>query len=270
MYVDGRPVVDLWGGLADRESSRPWADDTIVLVFSSTKGVTATAANLLVERGDLDLDAPVAQYWPEFAAAGKDAVPVRYLLSHRVGLPVVDGEFTIGDVLAWDPVVDALASQSPRWEPGTAHGYHMRTYGWLVGELVRRVSGRTIGRFVADEVAAPLGVDFWIGLPEEQEPRSATLVPAGPSDLVELLPEGTLLRRGDPQPRRALRLRRALEHPTVPRGGAAVVERHRRRPLAGPDVRVAHRRGRRNAPAHPRHRERGSDTSRRAAPTRPS
>jgi CubicO group peptidase (beta-lactamase class C family) len=200
VYVDGRPVVDIWGGVADVATNRGWAEDTIVLVYSSTKGVTATAANLLIERGELDPDAPVAEYWPEFAAAGKEQLPVRAVLSHQAGLPVVDGEFTLDDVLAWDPIVDALAAQEPRWEPGTAHGYHMRTYGWLVGELVRRVTGRTIGAFVADELAAPLGLDFWIGLPEEHEARCATLVPAGPSDLVELLPEGTLLREAIPNP----------------------------------------------------------------------
>ncbi|MGI8796546.1 MAG: serine hydrolase domain-containing protein [Acidimicrobiia bacterium] len=200
VYVDGRPVVDIWGGVADVATDRRWEQDTIVLVYSSTKGVTATAANLLVERGELDPDAPAADYWPEFAAAGKEKVPVRSVLSHQAGLPVVDGEFTLDDVLAWHPIVAALATQAPRWEPGTAHGYHMRTFGWLVGELVRRVTGRTIGRFVADELAAPLGLDFWIGLPEEQEPRCATLVPAGDSDLVELLPEGTLLREAIPNP----------------------------------------------------------------------
>ncbi|MGQ0802495.1 MAG: serine hydrolase domain-containing protein [Actinomycetota bacterium] len=200
VYVGGRPVIDIWDGTADVATDRPWAEDTIVLVYSSTKGVTATAANLLVERGAIDLDAPVAEYWPEFAAGGKDTVAVRTVLSHQAGLPVVDGDFTIDDVLAWHPVVDALATQAPRWELGTAHGYHMRTFGWLVGELVRRVTGRTIGRFVADELAGPLGLDFWIGLPEEQEPRCATLVPAGDSDLVELLPEGTLLREAIPNP----------------------------------------------------------------------
>jgi CubicO group peptidase (beta-lactamase class C family) len=200
VYVDGRPVVDIWGGVADAATGRGWADDTIVLVFSSTKGVIATAANLLVERGELDLDAPVAEYWPEFAAAGKERVLVRAVLSHQAGLPVVDGEFTLDDVLAWQPVVDALAAQAPRWEPGSAHGYHMRTYGWLVGEIVRRVTGRTIGPFVAEELAAPLELDFWIGLPEGQEQRCATIVPAGSADLVELLPEGTLLREAIPNP----------------------------------------------------------------------
>jgi len=200
VYVDGQPVVDVWGGVADVATHRPWAEDTIVLVYSSTKGVTATAANLLIERGELDVDAPVAEYWPEFAVAGKDNLRVRSVLSHQAGLPVVDGEFTLDDVLAWQPIVDALAAQEPRWKPGTTHGYHMRTYGWLVGELVRRVTGRTIGRFVADEVVEPLGLEFWIGLPEEQEPRCATLVPAGDSDLVELLPEGTLLREAIPNP----------------------------------------------------------------------
>ena len=178
--VGGRTVVDVWGGLADRASGRPWASDTLQLVFSTTKGATAICAHLLVQRGLLDLDAPVASYWPEFAANGKGEIPVRWVLSHRAALAEIEGTFTLDEALAWGPVVDALAAQAPNWEPGTADGYHIRSYGWLVGELVRRVDGRTLGRFFADEVAAPLGLDFWIGLPEAEEPRVSTVIPPDP------------------------------------------------------------------------------------------
>jgi CubicO group peptidase (beta-lactamase class C family) len=181
VFHHGRKVVDLWGGVADAASGRPWAEDTIVLVYSSTKGVTAVLANLAIERGLLDPDAPVATYWPEFAAAGKDAVTVRQVLSHQAGLPLVEADLTLEEALAWEPVVTSLAAQAPIWAPGTRHGYHMRTYGWLVGELLRRTTGRTPGTFLRDEVAGPLGLDVWIGLPEEQEPRVATLVPPATS-----------------------------------------------------------------------------------------
>jgi CubicO group peptidase (beta-lactamase class C family) len=177
VVVGGESVVDVWGGLADRATERPWARDTLQLVFSTTKGATALCAHLLVQRGLLDVDAPVASYWPEFAANGKGDIPVRWVLSHRAGLAEIEGTFTLDDALSWDPVVEALAAQPPNWEPGTAHGYHIRSYGWLVGELVRRVDGRTLGRFFADEVAAPLGLDFWIGLPEAEEARVSTVIP---------------------------------------------------------------------------------------------
>jgi CubicO group peptidase (beta-lactamase class C family) len=125
----------------------------------------------------LDPEAPVATIWPEFAVNGKDAITVGQVMSHQAGLPLVDGDFTLEEVLSWKPMVDALAAQKPIWPPGTKHGYHMRTFGWLVGELVRRVTGSTIGAYLRDEIAAPLGLDFWIGLPEEIEPRVARLVP---------------------------------------------------------------------------------------------
>jgi CubicO group peptidase (beta-lactamase class C family) len=183
VYLDGRPVVDIRAGIADVATGRPWAEDTLALVFSTTKGATAICANLLVERGLLDPDARVAEYWPEFAVNGKDDMPVRAVLSHRAGLPVVEGDFTLETALAWDPVVEQLASQQPRWdwrEP--APGYHVRSFGWLTGELVRRVTGSTIGRFFAEEIAAPLDLEFWIGLPEAQEPRLATLIPPDPPE----------------------------------------------------------------------------------------
>ena len=181
VYLRGEPVVDIHAGLADAATGRPWQADTLQLVFSATKGVTATCVLQLVERGAIDLDAPVARYWPEFAANGKERIPVRWLLSHRAGLAAIEGEFTLDEALAWDPVVTALAAQAPLWEPGTKHGYHLRSYGWLLGELVRRIDGRTPGRFFADEIARPLGLEFWIGLPEVEEPRVSTIVPPEPA-----------------------------------------------------------------------------------------
>ena len=180
VYAGGQAVVDLWGGFADREAGRVWERDTAALVFSTTKGATAVCMNLLAERGAIDLDRPVAAYWPEFAAAGKGAIPVRWLLGHRAGLAAVDGDLTLDEVLAWDPVVRALAAQAPNWEPGTAHGYHARSYGWLNGEVIRRATGRSPGRFFADEIARPLALDFWIGLPEAEERRVAKIYPAAP------------------------------------------------------------------------------------------
>lgn len=170
------PVVDLWAGTADAATGTPWAEDTLALVFSTTKGMTAIVIAMLVERGLLDYEAPVAGYWPPFAAEGKDSVTVGQLLSHQAGLSFADPPLGLNDILAVTPVVDALAAQAPLWEPGTAHGYHALTYGWLAGELVRRVDGRTIGAFFADEVAAPLGLDCWIGLPESEERRVAPLL----------------------------------------------------------------------------------------------
>jgi CubicO group peptidase (beta-lactamase class C family) len=197
VYLDGHPVVDLWGGVADATTGKPWLSDSVVLVYSSTKGVTSVCANLLIERRLIDPAAAVCEYWPEFAAAGKGAITVAQLMSHQAGLPFVEGDYSLEEVLAWDPMVQALAAQEPVWPPGTRHGYHMRTFGWLVGELVRRVDGRTIGTFWRDEIAVPLGLDFWIGLPESIEPRVARLVP--PKDdlgaLLQQLGPGLLLAR---------------------------------------------------------------------------
>lgn len=187
VYVGGRPVVNLWDGLADREANRPWRNNTIVQVASTTKGATAICAHMLAQRGELDLDAPVVQYWPEFGANGKDQIPVRWLLSHQVGLPIVDGPLTFEQACAWDPVIRALEAQEPLWQPGTAHVYHSVTFGFLVGEIVRRISGKSLGTFFADEVAAPLGLSAWIGLPEEQEHRVARIENAAPFSVEELI-----------------------------------------------------------------------------------
>jgi CubicO group peptidase (beta-lactamase class C family) len=175
-YHRGEKVVDLWGGIADPATGAPWLEDSMILVFSSTKGATALCAHLLAERGELDVEAPVAQYWPEFAAAGKQDMPVSYLLSHQAGLAWIDGTMTIEEALAWEPVVERLAAETPKWEPGTAQGYHAVTYGWLVGEVVKRISGKSLGTFFHDEVATPLGLDWYIGLPEAQDQRVVPLI----------------------------------------------------------------------------------------------
>jgi CubicO group peptidase (beta-lactamase class C family) len=179
-YHHGRKVVDLWGGVAGSAASAEWTEDTLVPVFSTTKGATTITALMLADQGVLDLDAPVARYWPEFAAAGKERIPVAMILNHQAGLPVVDAPLTLDDVLAGQPVVRALAAQRPIWEPGSRHGYHGLTYGWLVGELVCRITGTSLGRFFASEVARPLGLDFWIGLPEAEERRVAPVLDAPP------------------------------------------------------------------------------------------
>jgi CubicO group peptidase (beta-lactamase class C family) len=176
--VDGRPVVDLWGGYADRERARSWESDTLVNVYSTTKGMTAICAHQLVEQGKLDLDKPVAHYWPEFAAQGKDSLPVRHLLSHRAGLPAVGTPLAKGSVYDWGAVTRALADTKPWWEPGSKHGYHALTYGHLVGEVVRRVSGESLGTYFRNHVAAPLGLDFHIGLEAKHDGRVAHMIPA--------------------------------------------------------------------------------------------
>jgi CubicO group peptidase (beta-lactamase class C family) len=181
VIVEGRTVVDLWGGVADRRTGRPWQQDTPVLIFSATKGATALCAHVLAARRRLDLDEPVCRYWPEFARAGKERIPVRMLLNHQAGLPAVERVLGREALFDREVLANALAEQAPHWTPGTAHGYHALTFGWLVGEVVRRASGKTLGRFFADEIAAPLGLDFWIGLPAPIEARVAVLRMAPPA-----------------------------------------------------------------------------------------
>jgi CubicO group peptidase (beta-lactamase class C family) len=183
LYVDGEVKVDIWAGVADRRTGRHWAEDTLQLVYSTTKGAAAICVARLVEAGQISYDEPVATYWPEFAANGKETVTVRQVMSHQAGLPYATEPLSFEDLMAVTPVVEALAAQAPVWEPGTTHGYHAVTYGWLAGELVRRVDGRRIGRYFAEEIAEPLGLDFWIGLPESEEPRVSRLEAApAPTD----------------------------------------------------------------------------------------
>ncbi len=174
--IGGRLVVDLWGGHADAARTRPWQRDTIVNVFSTTKAMTALCAHLLVDRGLLDLDAPVARYWPEFAAAGKEALPVRMLLSHTAGLAAVRPRISLDTVYDWDRYAAVIAAEAPWWEPGTANGYHALTFGHLVGELIRRISGKSVGQFLRDEVTGPLGADFHVGLRASEESRCAEMI----------------------------------------------------------------------------------------------
>lgn len=173
--LDGELVVDLWGGHRDLERSVPWTRDTLVNTYSTTKGMTALCAHQLVERGRLDLDAPVARYWPEFAAHGKQSIPVRWLLSHQAGLPAVRAPLHADTIFDFDAMAAALADQEPWWEPGTRHGYHALTFGFLVGELIRRVSGQSVGAFFRDNVAGPLGADFHIGFDATHDPRVSDL-----------------------------------------------------------------------------------------------
>lgn len=183
VVVDGQTVVDLWGGHADPNRTRPWERDTIVNVYSTTKGITATCAHRLAEQGKLDFDAPVSKYWPEFAQAGKEEMPVRYLLSHRAGLPAMREFLPPGGHFNWKLVTETLAATEPWWEPGTQHGYHAVTYGWLVGQVIRRISGKTVSQFFNDEVAGPLGIDFLMGFGPEHDSRVAIMMPAELPDL---------------------------------------------------------------------------------------
>ncbi|QXC62693.1 beta-lactamase family protein [Aquihabitans sp. G128] len=176
--LHGEPVVDLWAGDADGEGT-PWQQDTIVNVWSTTKTMAATSLLILADRGELDLDAPVADVWPEFAANGKDRITTAQIMGHTAGLSGWDPAIEPADLYDWDKAVSVLGAQAPWWEPGTASGYHALTQGYLEGEVVRRVSGRTIGTFFREEVAEPLGADFHIGLPESEEHRVGEMVPPG-------------------------------------------------------------------------------------------
>ncbi|MGW1977564.1 serine hydrolase domain-containing protein [Streptomyces sp. NPDC001889] len=180
VLVGGRTAVDLWGGWADAARTRRWERETLVNVWSTGKGPTALCAHLLADRGLLDLDAPVAAYWPEFAAAGKDGVLVRHLLAHRAGLAGLREPHSLEQAYDWELTCSRLAATAPWWEPGTRSGYHTLTYGHLVGEVVRRITGLLPGEFLAREVTGPLGIDFTIGLPEDQAGRAAELVQPPP------------------------------------------------------------------------------------------
>ena len=177
LTIDGRFVVDLWAGWMDEARARPWQRDTLVNVFSVGKAFATVSLLMLVERGLVDLDAPVARYWPEFAAAGKAAISVRMLLCHRAGLPAIRRMLPERAIYDWRAMTEALAGEEPWWEPGRLHGYHVNTFGFLIGEIVRRVSGVTIGAFVRREIAGPLGADFHFGVGSEQFARIADYLP---------------------------------------------------------------------------------------------
>jgi CubicO group peptidase (beta-lactamase class C family) len=190
VVLDGEPVVDIWGGYKDAEQTAPWERDTIVNVFSTTKTMTALCALILADRAELDLHAPVIRYWPEFGQAGKERIEVRHLLGHTAGLSGWQEPVALESLADWELCVSLLAAQAPWWDPGTASGYHAVTQGYLVGELVRRVTGQSVGQFFKQEIAAPLGADFHIGLPAEADPRAVALIPPPPTDLQRIgLPE---------------------------------------------------------------------------------
>jgi CubicO group peptidase (beta-lactamase class C family) len=180
VFLHGDPVVDIWGGYVDEAHSAPWASDTITNVWSTTKTMTFLTALILHDRGELDFHAPVARYWPEFAAANKAAVEVRHLMGHTAGLPGWDEPLVAEDLADWEKCTEALAAQAPWWDPGTASGYHAITQGYLIGEVVRRITGESIGSWFAREVAKPLEADFHIGLPESEDHRVANVIPPPP------------------------------------------------------------------------------------------
>jgi CubicO group peptidase (beta-lactamase class C family) len=177
IVLDGELVLDLWGGYADTAQTTPWERDTITNVWSTTKTMAALCALVLADRGELDVDAPAADYWPEFKANGKEGVLVRHFMSHTAGLSGWDPPIAIEDLYDWEKATSVLAAQAPWWAPGSASGYHAVTQGYLIGELVRRITGKTIGTFFAEEVAGPIGADFHIGTPAECDSRIANVIP---------------------------------------------------------------------------------------------
>jgi CubicO group peptidase (beta-lactamase class C family) len=173
LWIEGEEKVSIAGGETVAGGGEPYDVDTLQLVFSSTKGLVAMCANLLAQRGELDVDALVTDVWPEYGGAGKQDTKIEWLLTHQAGVPIIDAPLTLEEVLSWDPVIEAIGEQEPQWVPGTAHGYHAVSYGWLVGEVIRRVTGKTVGAFFAEEIAGPLGLETWIGLPHEHFQRVA-------------------------------------------------------------------------------------------------
>lgn len=226
--LDGRTVVDIWGGFRDTARTTPWTGDTIVNVWSMTKTVTSLAALTLVERGQLDVYAPVAEYWPEFAANGKADIEVRHLMSHTSGVSGWDQPIVLEDIYDRDDATARLAAQAPWWEPGTASGYHMLDYGHLIGEMVRRISGKPLKRFVDEEIAGPLGADFQIGARDSDWDRIADVVPPPPMpfDLAELDQTSPMVRtlparwatRPRPTPRPGAKQRSGRSTATATRG----------------------------------------------------
>ncbi|MEU8892602.1 serine hydrolase domain-containing protein [Streptomyces sp. NPDC048442] len=178
VFADGHKVVDLWGGTADERTGQAWQEDTVVPVFSCAKGIVSICVQLLAQQGKLDLDAPVERYWPEFAQAGKEEITARMVLGHRAGLPVLDRTLSFEEITAWTPVVHAIEEQKPLWEPGTTYEYHAHVFGFLLGELIRRITGLTPGAYFRRAVADPLGLSCWIGLPDSETGRLARLVEA--------------------------------------------------------------------------------------------
>lgn len=215
VYQDGRPVVDVWGGLADPRTGRPWAHDTSAVIFSCSKGLLAICAYLLVQEGRLDLDAAVATYWPAFAAAGKGSITVREVMSHRAGLAALDVDLTLDAVLAWEPVVRAIEAQPPRHLAADGHIYHPMTFGWLVGEVIRRITGRTPGRFFRDTLGDPLDLQTWIGLPDGARRSVAWMAPPLPDEDSDAAREAARIAREDASAERSASMGGAFAFPAL-------------------------------------------------------
>jgi len=213
VYVDGAPVVDLWGGVADSRSGRPWDHDTGAVIFSCTKGVLAICVYMLVQEGRISLDAPVADYWPEFGRQGKDEVTVRTAMSHRAGLASLDPDFTLGEVLAWEPVVRAIEEQRPHHPPGAGHVYHAFTYGWIVGEIIRRVTGMLPGEYFRHAIGDRLGLRTWIGLPATEGSSVAWMEPPLPDEDSEPARQAAWVRETNPVVDRSLTMGGAFAFP---------------------------------------------------------
>ncbi|MFG2527670.1 serine hydrolase domain-containing protein [Streptomyces sp. NPDC048516] len=199
VFVGGRKVVDLWGGIADDRTGREWQEDTVLPVMSIAKAVVSILAHLLAQDGQLDLDAPVAAYWPEFARHGKEGITTRMVLAHTAGIPLAERQLTFEELTAWTPVIRALEEQKPLWEPGTAFEYHAHAFGFIVGEVIRRLTGRTPGGFFRAVIGDPLGLRTWIGMPREEVPGMARLVEADgrpPLPSADLLPMRALTMNG--------------------------------------------------------------------------
>lgn len=214
VFVRGRPVVDLWGGTADRRSARAWEADTAAVVFSCSKGLVALCVYLLVERGHLDLDLPIATWWPGFATNGKGAITLRDAMCHRAGLAALDASLSKADVLAWAPVIEAIEAQRPRHRPDAGHLYHAMTYGWIVGEVIRSVTGRTPGAFLRDTLAGPLGLRAWIGLPEDARPSVAWMEPPLPDEDSPIAREAARVAAASPEIQRSLTMGGAFAFPS--------------------------------------------------------
>ena len=181
LSVDGEKKLDLWGGMADPAAGTAWTEDTVSIVFSCTKAAVALCAHILIDRGELELAAPVAKYWPEFAKNGKEGTTVQMMLNHESAVPALREPVKEGGFLDWDYMIKRMEDEEAHWEPGTRNGYHMVNFGWTVGELVRRVSGKPLGKFFADEVAGPTGADFWIGIPDDFDKPIAPIFPHAPT-----------------------------------------------------------------------------------------
>jgi len=214
-FVDGRLVVDLYGGIADRRSQRPWRPDTTAVTFSCSKGVIAICVCLLAQEGRLDLDVPIAVYWPTFGEHGKSAITIREAMCHRAGLPALDVDLTLDDVLAWDPVIKAIEAQRPFYSPRAGHFYHAMVFGWLVGEVIRRVTGKTPGRYFRQAVGDRLDLMTWIGLPAAERPSVAWMEAPLPDEQSEVARETARVLRENPIVERSLTMGGAFAFPAA-------------------------------------------------------